>query len=90
MSTHTICRLATDRGEHGTSPRTFDRTAKTLGRRPPGPTPRRKPQVKVPPVVVSDHPDAAWIWDITDLPSEFVGQRYKAYVVTDMSALVEK
>ena len=84
LSTHTICRLATDRGEHVASPRTFDRIAKTLRRRPPGPTPRRKPQVKVPPVVVADHPDAAWSWDITDLPGEFVGQRYKAYVVTGM------
>lgn len=84
LSTHTICRLATDRGEHVASPRTFDRIAKTLRRRPPGPTPRRKPQVKVPPVVVADHPDAAWSWDITDLPGEFVGQRYKAYVVTDI------
>lgn len=38
----------------------------------------------MPPVVVADHPDAAWSWDITDLPGEFVGQRYKAYVVTDV------
>lgn len=35
-------------------------------------------------VVVADHPDAARRWYITDLPGEFVGQRYKAYVVTDI------
>ena len=35
---------------------------------------------------MADHPDAAWSRDITDLPREFIGQRYKAYVITDINS----
>lgn len=36
------------------------------------------------PIVVADRPDAAWSWDITDLPAPWVGHCFKAYVATDI------
>lgn len=45
---------------------------------------RRTPAVITPPVVVADRPDAAWSWDITDLPGPYVGVAYKFYCVTDI------
>ena len=84
LSTRTICQQSTDREEHLASPRTFERIAARIRTSQDRPRQRRKPRVKTPPVVVADRPNAAWSWDITDLPGPYVHVRYKVYMVNDI------
>lgn len=52
-------------------------------KRPPRVSRRKRPKAK-PPIVSATGPGQVWMWDITDLPGEFYGVRYKAYSVQDL------
>ena len=90
MSPQQVCIKTMDDGNYIASPRTFSRIASHLrqqGRlgttRPTRVSPR--PKNKRPaPVVVAEGINDAWSWDITDLPGQYVGQCFKAYVVCDL------
>lgn len=85
LSTQQVCIECTDSGEHLGSLRTFERIAARMRARDRiSAKPRAKRGARAVPVVVADRPDAAWSWDITDLPSPWVGVHFKAYAVTDI------
>ncbi|QTG75469.1 DDE-type integrase/transposase/recombinase [Trueperella pecoris] len=83
-STRAICLAATDQGHHLASARSFARIAAKMRQKAKLPAvPRSKPKI-TPPVVIAQGPDQAWSWDITDLPGQYMGTCFKAYVITDV------